>query len=180
MTSLTYTYNQQSNLKLEFSSPYYTHYSITWVFLFSSNFFSNNQKWSCPLAFWQKKNTSEVAVVHNELKLSKKYNLIFVFWLDVLLHTSKTEINIFTFFWAQLASWLLVLLLLKIFQKNFHNILFILNSLSQNCTFFPSHCVVQATINEWPRTLSLWKKIEQKIDLINLRVILKIWKLRTR
>ena len=51
-----------------------------------------------------------------------------------------------------------------------------LNSLSQNCTFFHvlSHCVVQATINEWPRTLSLWKKIEQKIDLINLRVILKI------
>ena len=178
MTSLTYTYNQQSNLKLEFSSPYY---SITWVFLFSSNFFqtikNDHVRWPS-----DKKNTSEVAVVHNELKLSKKYNLIFVFWLDVLLHTSKTEINIFTFFWAQLASWLLVLLLLKIFQKNFHNILFMLNSLSQNCTFFHvlSHCVVQATINEWPRTLSLWKKIEQKIDLINLRVILKIWKLRTR
>ena len=132
-----------------------------------------------------KKNTSEVAVVHNELKLSKKCNLIFGFWLDVLLHTSKTEINIFTFFWAQLASFSWSYSTWKISKKLLlypRQTLLMLNTLSQNCTFFHvlAHCVVQATINEWPRTLSLWKKIEQKIDLINLRVILKIWKLRTR
>ena len=113
--------------------------------------------------------------MHNELKLSKKCNLIFGFgWMYYYIPQRLKQ----TFLHFSELNWPLFLgaTPLEKFQKNFCYILFMLNSLSQNCTFFHvlSHCVVQATINEWPRTLSLWKKIEQKIDLINLRVILKI------
>ena len=78
MTSLTYTYNQQSDLKLEFSSPL-LHITVLRecscsVVIFFQTIKNDHVRWPS-----DKKNTSEVAVVHNELKLSKKCNLIFVF-----------------------------------------------------------------------------------------------------